>query len=264
LAIKQWNFRNFSQEAYKERKTTVLSETTITAELWDTWHSDASQFGLSIPDWREKFNAFYDLLIETNKQFNLTRITAPEDFLYRHLLDSLTLLPLIPPQAKLIDVGSGAGFPAIPLAIARPDITVVALESLEKKCGFIRQVKESLKLENLSVEKTRAEDYAHVRGVRESYDLVTARAVAALPALLELCLPFVKVKGTFLAMKGRASEDELASAQKALGILGGQFLESKTFDHPRLEGSRLLLIQKIKAMPAKYPRTAGTPAKNPL
>jgi len=242
----------------------VTNETPISHDLWTAWHSDATQFGFAIPDWQEKFTAFYDLLIETNKQFNLTRITAPEDFLYRHLLDSLTLLPLIPQNARIVDVGSGAGFPAIPLAIARPDISIVALESSEKKCGFIHDVKEKLGLENLSIERTRAEDYARVKGARDSYDMVTARAVAALPALLELCLPLLKVGGTFLAMKGRSSEDEVAASQKALKILGGRVEESRTFEHERLEGSRLLVITKVKTTPLLYPRAAGTPAKKPL
>jgi 16S rRNA (guanine527-N7)-methyltransferase len=237
----------------------------ISPTLWTAWHNAVQELGIVLPEQAQDcFERFYALLSETNRQFNLTRITEPEDYLYRHLLDSLSLVPLIPQGAFLADVGSGPGFPAIPLAIARPDLTVLALESIEKKCRFIQNAKETLELTQLTVERSRAEDLARIAEKRDFFDVVTARAVASLPTLLELCLPLIETGGVFLAMKGRNCQEEIDGSKKALRVLGGKLQEIRTFAHPRLEGSRLLVIEKTKDTPENYPRPAGLPSKAPL
>lgn len=238
---------------------------TIEQDAWAQWNTACQALGVSItPDVQEKLAHFYELLQAGNRVTNLTRITAPEDFLYRHLLDSLTISSHIPAQAKVTDVGSGAGFPAIPLAITRPDVTVVAVESVGKKCQFIHSVQETLSLPNLQCRHERSETLGQDPTLRQRMDVVTARAVAALPVLLELCLPLVKVGGVFLAMKGTSYESELQASKTALKTLGGRLKDVQTFAHPRLEGSRLLVIEKIAKTPAAYPRNAGLPGKNPL
>jgi len=232
---------------------------------WSAWRKSAQELGVNISDEQEAlFQRFYAHLLETNKHTNLTRITELEDFLYRHLLDSLTLEPLIPANARLIDIGSGAGFPAIPLAIVRPDIQVVAVDSVGKKCAFIQEAAEQLKLPGVTVRNQRSEELGQDPQLRQQFDVVSARAVAALPVLLELCLPLVKVGGQFLAMKGLSYEAELKASKKALNVLGGSVKEVKTFNHPNLAGSRLLVIEKTKPTPGQYPRKTGLPAKNPL
>lgn len=232
---------------------------------WNTWRKACQELGVNVSDEQEaQLQRFYDHLIETNKHTNLTRITALEDFLYRHLLDSLTLEPLLPKQARLADIGSGAGFPALPLAIVRPDIQVTAVESIGKKCAFIQEAAEQLKLTDFTVRNERSESLGQDPKLREHFDIVSARAVAALPVLLELCLPLVKMGGAFLAMKGLSYEEELQASTKALKELGGELKEVKTFAHPSLAGSRLLIIKKVRPTPAKYPRTVGLPAKQPL
>lgn len=232
---------------------------------WSQWQKDCQALNVSITDaQRALFERFYEMLTEANRTVNLTRITALEDFLYRHLLDSLAISPLIPAKAQLADIGSGAGFPSIPLAIARPDLTVTAVESIGKKSKFIQDAQEKLALANLTVLNTRSEDLSRQKDTREGFDVVTARAVAALPTLLELCLPLVKKGGLFLAMKGLSYDEELQASAKALKTLGGQFKEVQVFPHPRLEGSRLLVIEKVARTPDMYPRSAGLPGKKPL
>lgn len=232
---------------------------------WRQWQDDCQALGVSVSEvQRTQFERVYEHLIEANRTVNLTRITAPEEFLYRHLLDSLTLSPLIPANARLADIGSGAGFPSIPLAIARPDVTVTAVESIGKKCKFIQEIKDKLALENLTVLNARSEDLSRKTESREAFDVVTARAVAALPTLLELCLPLVRPGGLFLAMKGLSYEEELNASTEALKTLGGRFKEVQSFSHSRLEGSRLLVIEKVTCTPDAYPRSAGLPGKKPL
>ena len=233
--------------------------------LWDTWQNDCQTLDAPLTDaQRNLFEHFYTQLLEANQQVNLTRITAEEDFLYRHLLDSLAIVPWIPANARLADIGSGAGFPAIPISIVRPDVQVVAVESIGKKCKFIEAVQENLQLSHLTVNNERSENLGQKPEFREQMDIVTARAVAALPVLLELCLPLLKVGGLFLAMKGLSYETELSASNQALKKLGGKFKEEISFAHSKLEGSRVLIFEKITPTPKAYPRPAGTPAKNPL
>lgn len=237
----------------------------IDTAQWNAWQHDCQSIGVSVTEAQQDlFGRFYELLSEANRTTNLTRITAPEDFLYRHLLDSLTVAPFIPADASVADIGSGAGIPAIPLAVARPDIQITAVESIGKKCNFIRACQETLNLANLTVLNLRSEDMGRQAGTRESFGIVTARAVATLPALLELCLPLLKKGGLFLAMKGLSYEAELQASANALKVLGGKLLEVKTFEHSRLKDSRLLVFEKTARTPDAYPRTAGLPSKKPL
>ncbi len=232
---------------------------------WNTWRNACQELGVSVSDAQEaQFRRFYELLIETNRHTNLTRITELEDFLYRHLLDSLTLTPLIPDNARLIDIGSGAGIPSLPLAIVRPDLTITAVDSVGKKCKFMEETAATLKLSGFTVLNRRSEELGQDAQLREQFDVVSARAVAALPVLLELCLPLTKVGGQFLAMKGLSYESELEASPNALKVLGGTLKEVKTFQHPSLSGSRLLVIEKHKPTPRQYPRKTGLPAKSPL
>ncbi len=232
---------------------------------WELWLNHCRTIGVAIPDERlPLFQQFYDLLLTANQSVNLTRITAPQDFLDRNLLDSLTLSPLIPDGASIADIGSGAGFPALPLAMARPDLKITAVESIGKKCHFIREAAEALQLSNVTVLNLRSEDMGHDKRYREKFDVVTARAVASLPTLLELCIPLVRVKGLFLAMKGLNAEVELDAAQKALKVLATRYVETRTFPLEALQGSRLLAFSKTARTQDAYPRHSGLPGKKPL
>lgn len=232
---------------------------------WEQWLTDCQTIGVTIPPERlSLFQRFYDLLLTANQSVNLTRITAPQDFLDRNLLDSLTLSPLIPEGSSVADIGSGAGFPALPLAMARPDLKITAVESIGKKCNFIRETAEALGLDNLTVLNLRSEEMARDKQYRERFDVVTARAVAALPTLLELCVPLVRVKGRFIAMKGMNAEVELNAAEKALRVLATKHVRTKSFDLEKLQGSRLVGFEKIARTQEAYPRSAGLPSKKPL
>ncbi len=231
----------------------------------EAWTAQSRLLGLSLDaSQRAAFDRFYALLCEANRTTNLTRITAPQDFLYRSLLDSLALSPCIPPGSRVVDVGSGAGLPAIPLAIARPDLHITALEATGKKCRFIESVRETLALERLTVLPMRSEDAGQDPCWREQFDIVTARAVAPLPVLLELCLPLAKVGGRFLAMKGEQFEDELAASRKAVHVLKCELQALHQWESGPLAKARILEFAKRGPTPAAYPRPAGTPSKKPL
>ncbi|MBX2861663.1 MAG: 16S rRNA (guanine(527)-N(7))-methyltransferase RsmG [Vampirovibrio sp.] len=205
-------------------------------------------------------------LVTYNQHTNLTRITDPHGFLFRHVLDSLSLLPWIPTNAKVIDIGSGAGFPAIPLVLARPDIHVTAVESVGKKCRFIDLIRESFQLENrLTVINDRAEIVGRKGSAsREQFDVAVSRAVAKIPVLLELSAPMVKVKGRIIAMKGESCQQELSTAQKAITTLSVKLDNVHELTQKALRGSTLAIFSKEKQTLGVYPRNPGTPGKNPL
>jgi len=203
----------------------------------------------------------YTLLIEANKTTNLTRITSAEEFETRHIVDTHTLLPWLNSGMKIIDIGSGAGFPALPLAVALPDSQIVAVESVGKKVRFIEQAIQALALTNITAIAERSETLAHDRRYRGQFDVATARAVASLNILAELCLPFVKPGGLFLAMKTQsAMETELPAAENAIKLLGGKVRAVK----PTLENRVIVVIEKVGPTPVQYPRQAGIPNKKPL
>ncbi|MCL2300567.1 MAG: 16S rRNA (guanine(527)-N(7))-methyltransferase RsmG [Firmicutes bacterium] len=214
------------------------------------------------------FPLYLQILLRENAKHNLTAITGPEEIRQKHFADSLALLDddpcILPPHASLLDVGSGGGFPGVPLKLARPDIALTLLEATGKKAGFLRALAEELGIE-AAVLHARAEICAHEPAHREQYDVVTARAVAALPMLCELCLPFVKPGGVFAAYKGprENAEEELRAAANAIRILGAR-VERVHGESTAYGGRTRIVLRKISQTPAKYPRNHGAMTKKPL
>jgi 16S rRNA (guanine527-N7)-methyltransferase len=213
------------------------------------------------------FNRYYTLLIEWNEKINLTAITDPKEVAVKHIIDSLSCLQadFFPENCSLIDVGTGAGFPGLPLKIVRPDIQVTLLDSLNKRVNFLKEVAESLALADVRVIHGRAEEAARAKEHRERYHLATARAVARLNVLCELCLPFVTMGGYFIAMKGTQFQEEITEAQRAMSILGAEVSKVASVKLPSLEDTRAVIyLKKNKAIPDLYPRRPGIPEKKPL
>ena len=217
---------------------------------------------------QKQLKQFYDymnLLIEWNKVMNLTAITDPKDIIIKHFIDSLTVLKYIDKNNAIIDVGTGAGFPGIPIKIAYPDTKVVLLDSLNKRINFLNEVIDKLQLEDIKTIHGRAEDYGRDKNHREQYDIAIARAVAPLNILLEYLMPFVKTNGKCICMKGSNIEEELSNGKKALQILSGKLLNEKSFTLPNTDIERTIIeIKKEKSISNVYPRKAGTPNKKPL
>ena len=209
----------------------------------------------------EKFSS---LLLERNQVMNLTAITDPEQVAVLHFLDSLCLLPLADWAGKtVVDVGTGAGFPGMPLAMAVPEASVTLLDSLGKRVAFLEECRAALGLENVRCVHARAEEFA--AGERESFDLAVSRAVAALPTLCELCLPLVKVGGRFLAMKSSGTGEEIASSERAIALLGGKLAAVEDYTIPTSQiVHRVVVIQKVSPTPKKYPRRFAQIKKQPL
>ena len=206
-------------------------------------------------------------MLEVNKSMNLTAIKEEKAVIVRHFLDSLTVLPFLPENAKILDVGCGAGFPSLPVGIFRPDLTIVALDSTEKRINYVKDTAKRLELPHFTAIAARAEELAGDPHHREQYDVVTARAVAALPVLAELCLPFVRPGGSFVAMKATRGEEELAAASRAISQLGGEVKATKTviLKSEGEEDERLLIeIKKIKQTPKAFPRAYAKIVKKPL
>jgi len=224
-----------------------------------------SQINVTLsPDVLDNFDRFAYLLTETNKNLNLTAITEPKEIVTKHFADSLTLLDVgIPENAKVIDVGTGGGFPALPLLIARNDIDITMIDGANKKLNFVRSVCEDLKLD-AEVIHCRAEELGKDKDYREQYDVATARAVSALNVIAEYCLPFVKVGGTFLAMKSAKAEEELDAAKKAIKLLGGEVVKVCKYDIADCGERNIIVIKKISQTPSKYPRASAKIAKQPL
>lgn len=215
----------------------------------------------------EQFAVYFELLLEWNQKMNLTAIEDPVDAAYKHFVDSALLLRAVPEIGgkKLIDIGTGAGFPGVPVKILEPTVALTLFDSLQKRIVFLQALCAALQLPDVQTIHGRAEEFARKAEHRERYDLVTARAVARLPVLLELCLPFVKKGGLLIAMKGPELAQELAESEKALRLLGGRVRDVQTF---KLRGGQytrnLAIIEKTGATPKAYPRKAGTPQKKPL
>lgn len=214
----------------------------------------------------DKFNKYYEILIETNKSMNLTAIIEPDEVAVKHMIDSLLVYKEKDFLGKtLVDVGTGAGFPGIPLKIYCPSLKIVLMDSLAKRLKFLQTVIEKLGLEGITCEHIRAEDAGHKAQHREHYDIAIARAVAPLAVLAEYCLPLVKPGGFFYAMKGSKYKDEVEQGKKAVNILGGKLVGCEEMKLPGLDDGRaVLIVQKYKKTPEKYPRKAGVAAKAPL
>ena len=220
------------------------------------------KYSISLSDEKlDLFEKYYNILIEYNKKFNLTAITEREEVIIKHFVDSLLGVDNIVGN-KLIDIGSGGGFPAIPIKIFKPDVMLTMLDSTGKKCDFLNAVCHELNLKDASAICARAEELSKDSSYRESFDICTARAVARLNTLCEYSLPFVKIGGYFVAYKGDADE-EVIEAKNAIKILGGELVKVDTFE---LEGAKrqIVVIKKVKNTPDKYPRGNGKERKKPL
>ena len=219
------------------------------------------------------FMAYMDYLLEWNKKFNLTAITEPEEMIVKHFIDSISVLTqsgiVFDRGDRIIDVGSGAGMPGIPIKIMRPDLNITMLDATKKKADFLSGAIEALSLGTSGQEKiqalwSRAETAGKETAYREKFDVCVSRAVADLSVLAEICLPFVKVNGYFLAMKGREINDELKNANAAISALGGSVLDVKTVNLPLCDVVHtIIVVKKVRQTPAKYPRIYGQITKNP-
>ncbi len=230
----------------------------------ETFIKELNHIGINIDE--EKLNqleTYYDMLIEYNNHTNLTRITEKEEVYLKHFYDSLTLIKAIKLDSQsILDVGTGAGFPGLVLKIVFPTLDITLVDSLNKRIIFLNSVIEKLKLKNIKAIHARAEEY--VKENKETFDIVTSRAVANLQVLSELCIPAVKVNGYFIPMKADANE-EIANARNAIKLLGGKLDDNIIFDLPNNEGLRTLIkIKKISNTSVKYPRKFNEIKKNPL
>lgn len=213
----------------------------------------------------EMFFKYMNLLLEWNEKINLTAITDEEEVIVKHFVDSITISKYIPTGTSLIDVGTGAGFPGIPLGIIRNDLEIVLLDSLQKRINFLEVVIRELGLENIKTVHARAEEFGKNNKYREKFDVATSRAVANLSTLSEYLLPLVKVGGVVICMKGCAIEEELNNSKKAINVLGGKVTRVFEFNLPKTDIKRnIVLIDKVSKTPAKYPRKPGTPSKEPI
>lgn len=213
----------------------------------------------------QQFTRYYEMLVETNKVMNLTALTEPEDVAVKHMIDSLLAYESSFKGKTLADVGTGAGFPGIPLKIYCPELKVTLIDSLGKRLKFLETVIDELQLQDVTCKHMRAEDAGHNKELRERFDLVTARAVARLSVLAEYCLPLVKKGGCFIALKGSKYTEEIKEGEAAVQILGGKLVSAKPVNLPGLDDGRAIVkIAKLKTTPQIYPRKAGTPEKQPL
>ena len=213
----------------------------------------------------EQFFTYKELLIEWNKKMNLTAIEQEEDIITKHFIDSLSIASYIPDTAKVIDIGTGAGFPGIPLKILKKDLSITLLDSLNKRITFLEEVIQNLSLENIQAVHARAEELAHKEEYREQYDIAVSRAVAPMHTLLEYMLPYVKIGGKCICMKGPNLQEESKDLQNCLETLGGKIEKIEEIVLPETEIKRnIMLIKKENKTPKKYPRNPGMPSKKPL
>lgn len=215
----------------------------------------------------DQFLMYYEHLIEKNKVMNLTAITEYEEVVLKHFVDSISLVKAVDlyHYEYLIDVGTGAGFPGIPLKIVFPHLNVTLLDSLNKRVLFLNEIIDKLQFKNITAIHARAEDAARNREYREQFDLCVSRAVANLSSLSEYCIPFLKKDGLFISYKSTDIDTEITNAKKAFYLLGGKYVEKKEFCLPDSDiGRSFVVIKKEKMTPSKYPRKAGLPSKEPL
>lgn len=226
------------------------------------------QHGISLTDRQlEQYETYYRVLVEWNEKMNLTAITEREQVYLKHFYDSLTLAFHVPMKdiETMADIGAGAGFPSIPIKIAYPHLKLTIVDSLNKRIHFLQHLSSVLGLEQLTCIHARAEEAGRKAELRDRFDLVSARAVARLNVLNELCLPFVKQGGAFAAMKGSHSAEELEEAKSSIRLLNAKLENVFTFELPVEQSERnIIVLRKVAGTPAKYPRKPGTPSKEPL
>ncbi len=213
----------------------------------------------------EQFYKYMNLLIEWNEKMNLTAITEPKEIILKHFIDSITILKYIDDNSKLVDVGTGAGFPGVPLSIMNPTLKITLVDSLNKRLIFLQEVVKELNFKNIEIVHARAEEFGQNKNYREKFDIATSRAVANLATLSEYLVPLVKIGGKIISMKASNAKEEINDAQKAIEVLGGKIEKIEEFDLPESDiGRTIIIIDKNKCTPAIYPRKAGTPAKEPI
>ncbi len=213
----------------------------------------------------EQFFKYMNLLIEWNEKINLTAIVEPKEIILKHFIDSLTINKYIEKASSIVDVGTGAGFPGIPLLIYRDDIKVTLVDSLNKRLIFLQEVINQLDLKNVKVIHSRVEDFGKNKNYREKFDIATARAVANLAVLSEYLVPLIKIGGKCICMKGSIIEDEIKQSENAFKILGTKKKLIEKFELPNSDMERnIIILDKIKNTPSKYPRKAGIPTKEPI
>lgn len=234
--------------------------------LKDLLKKEAEKFHVKLEEEAlERFDIYGRLLVQWNEKINLTAITDPYGVTVKHFLDSLTIFSAvdIPEGAKVIDVGTGAGFPGLAMLIARPDLQVTLMDSTNKKLNVIRDILENIGL-SADIVHCRAEEAGQSKEYREKYDFATARAVSNLRDLSEYCLPFVKVGGSFVSMKSMRAQEEIAEGEKAIKVLGGKISDIKTFELLDCGERTIINVKKISPTPGKYPRPSAKIAKNPI
>lgn len=232
------------------------------------FRKDLDSLSVSLTDEQiEQFIIYYEMLVEKNKVMNLTAITEFDEVLKKHFVDSLSLVKAydMTQDISVIDIGTGAGFPGIPLKIAFPNMKITLLDSLNKRIGFLQEVIDTLGLEEIEALHGRAEDYAKPGKLREQFDLCVSRAVANLSTLSEYCLPYIKVGGKFISYKSEKISEEMKEAEHAISVLGGKVENQVAFTLPDSDIYRnLFIITKCNETPRQYPRKAGTASKNPI
>ena len=228
----------------------------------------ANEINIELTDLQiDQFYKYYEMLVEKNKVMNLTAIVDEDEVIIKHFIDSILSVKVFDFNKidSLIDVGTGAGFPGIPLKIIFPELNITLVDSLNKRLNFIKEVIDELKLEKITLVHGRAEDVARDKNHREKYDVCVSRAVANLCTLSEYCIPFVKVDGKFISYKSSFSDEEIESAKYAIKVLGGEIISKEEEHLPESDIDRIFInIKKIKNTPKAYPRKAGTPNRKPL
>lgn len=237
-------------------------------ELEELLVKGAKELGLEIKDREvEQFFKYKDILLDWNQRMNLTAITEDREVVIKHFLDSISCIKMdqLKGGGRIIDVGTGAGFPGIPLKIIFPQLKLTLLDSLQKRINFLKEVCDELELKDVDFIHGRAEDYGRDKDHREKYDYAVARAVAPLNVLVEYCLPFVKKEGYFICQKGRSLDEEIVDAKKAIKVMGGKIVDKKAINLPFSDIiHNILVIEKTRETSTKYPRKAGKPSKNPI
>ena len=235
-------------------------------EFSEILQKEAKKIKISLTEEKiKKLYKFMILLLEWNEKINLTAIVEPKEIILKHFIDSFTINGYISSNSKVIDVGTGAGFPGVPLAILREDVSFVLIDSLQKRINFINEVVKELDLKNIITIHTRAEELAQNSEYREKFDIVTSRAVANMSTLLEYMIPFTKKEGICICMKGSNIEEELKNCEKAVKILGARLEKREEFYLSNKENKRnIIIVKKVSKTPITYPRKQGKPAKEPI